>query len=101
MKLKNGLMLLMLAMCFLTACESGLRGTYKSVDENAWVDEIRFIGSDKVEVISSGMVKEGTFKMTDHNKVRVTVAGDTQELTIDKDGCIDAGSFLGRFCKEK
>jgi hypothetical protein len=60
---------------------------------------VTFNSGGKVEVSALGATKEGTFVL-DGKKVKVTISGDTTIMTIDDQGCLDAGSMIGKFCKK-
>jgi hypothetical protein len=47
-----------------------------------------------------GMIHEGTYVL-DGKRVKITVSGDTTIMTIDDQGCLDAGGVIGKFCKKR
>jgi hypothetical protein len=83
----------------LTGCGSGLDGTYVSQGDGL-IDSITFKSGGKAELVGMGMTKEGAFEMDGSERVKITVAGDTNIFSIDDKGCIDGGGMLGKFCKK-
>jgi hypothetical protein len=90
------LLLLPLNLC---GCGGGLDGTYTSED-GGLIDSITFKSGGKVELVGMGMTKEGDFEMDGSDRVKITVAGETNIFSIDDKGCINGGGILGKFCKK-
>jgi hypothetical protein len=88
--------------CFCMGCSGGLKGTYTPDGRSfggALIGNMTFNSADKVEVTAMGMTHEGSYVL-DGKKVKITVAGDTTIMTIDDQGCLDAGGMIGKFCKK-
>lgn len=82
----------------LSGCGGGVSGTYTS-DGNGMIEKMEFKSGGKVEITAMGQTKEGTYEVED-NKVKVTISGDTNILTINDKGCLDGGGFIGTLCKK-
>ena len=81
-----------------SACgDEGVSGTYKAKGTGI-LEKLEFT-SDKVDVTGLGETKQGTY-MVDGDKVTVTIDGEGQIFTRDKEGCLDGGMLLGKYCKE-
>lgn len=88
--------------CFCMGCSGGLKGTYIPVGMSfggALISNVTFNSGDKVEVTALGTTHEGTYVL-DGKKVKITVSGDTTIMTIDDQGCLDAGGMIGKLCKK-
>lgn len=79
----------------LSSCSGGLNGTYIG-DNNR---KLKFISGSKVERTEMGFTLAGKYEK-DGDKLKITIKERITELIIDKDGCLDGGSF-GKFCKVK
>lgn len=82
----------------LAACGSGIDGTYLS-EGDGFFESLTFKSGGKVEITFMGMTKEGDYELEGGKKVKITMGGDTQILTIDDKGCLDGGGLIGRYCK--
>ncbi len=76
----------------------GLSGTYVARGD-AFLEKIAFNSNGNVEISVMGVTQPGTFKK-DGDKVTISIAGENHVFTIDKDGCLDGGSIIGKYCKE-
>ena len=76
-----------LLLLVLAGCGDGLSGnTYKS--DGGIIDKLEFKSGGKVFVTGLGdQVKEGTYAV-DGDKVTVTIGGDNEVLTKEKDGTL-------------
>lgn len=81
----------------LVGCGDKLSGTYEG--EGGLLDKIEFTSGDKVEITALGQTQEGTYVVED-NKVKITIDGKTNVLTIRDDGCLEGGAMVGVFCKD-
>jgi hypothetical protein len=81
----------------LAACSGGPRGEY-TADQGAFFDKLVFRSGGEVDIGFMGGTGAGNYKV-DGKRVLVTVNGKTQVFGIDRDGCIDGGSGIGRYCK--
>jgi hypothetical protein len=86
-----------LAVLALGGCGSGLNGTYRPSGDG-FFEQLTFRSGGTVEITWMGMTKEGRYEVDD-DRVKVTVGGDTQVLRIDRQGCVDGGGLIGRYCK--
>jgi PBP1b-binding outer membrane lipoprotein LpoB len=94
--------ILIAATVFLAGCGSRLSGTYK-VDSNGGIpfEKITFTSGSKVELTTA--MTEATTEATyvvEGDKVKISAAGMTQIFTIDKNGCLNGGEMIGKFCKQ-
>ena len=88
--------------CVCVGCGGGLNGTYIPAGMSfggALISNVRFNSANKVEVTAMGTTHEGTYVL-DGKKVKITVSGDTTIMTIDDNGCLDAGGMIGKLCKK-
>jgi len=81
----------------LSGCGHHLSGTY--VSANALGTSFDFISESEVQQNSMGLTVQGTYQVQ-NQQVDITMGGQTLVLTIDSDGCLDAGDLLGKFCKQ-
>lgn len=88
--------ILTLTIC-ITGC-SGLSGTYVAKGD-AFLERIAFTSKNGVEISAMGVTQSGTFKK-EGDKVTISIAGENHEFVIDKDGCLDGGGLIGKYCKE-
>jgi hypothetical protein len=89
--------------CLCVGCGGGLKGTYTPVGQTfggMLISNVTFNAADKVEVTAMGMTHEGTYAL-DGKRVKITVSGDTTIMTIDEQGCLDAGGMIGKLCKKR
>jgi hypothetical protein len=89
--------------CLCVGCSGGLKGTYTPVGQTfggMLISNVTFNAADKVEVTAMGMIHEGTYVL-DGKRVKITVSGDTTIMTIDEQGCLDAGGMIGKLCKKR
>ena len=63
------------------------------------ISNVTFNSGDKVEVTAMGTTHEGTYVL-EGKRVKITVSGDTTIMTIDDQGCLDAGGMVGKLCKK-
>ena len=83
---------------FFASCGDGLKGSY--VGKGVPFKELKFSSSGKVELTTvMGTTTEATYEV-DGDKVKISAAGQTQIFTKDKNGCLDGGGMIGKFCKE-
>jgi hypothetical protein len=90
--------LVLLASVILSGCGSGVSGTYTS-DGDGMIEKMEFKSGGKVEITAMGQTKEGTYEV-ENKKVKVTIGGETNILTINDKGCLDGGGFIGTLCKK-
>ena len=91
-----------LLVCACVGCGGGLSGTYTPNGRSfagAVIGNMTFNSSDKVEITALGTTAEGTYVL-EGKRVKITVSGDTTIMTIDDQGCLDAGGMLGKFCRK-
>jgi len=89
---------IIVAAASLSGCGSKLDGTYTPADGEGLISSITFKSGGKCELTGLGMTKEGTYEL-EGQKVKITVSGETNILTMDDKGCLDGGGIIGRFCK--
>lgn len=90
---------MIMAAAFLTACGSGVDGTYSSKGGGMIAFEKLVLKSgEKVEITAMGTTRAGAYEV-EGKKVKITVSGDTIVFTIDDKGCLDGGGQLGKYCK--
>ncbi len=77
---------------------NGLSGTYMG-QNGAFLEKMTFISKDKVELTFMGATSEASY-IKEGDKVKINNAGENQILTINDDGCLDGGGFIGMYCKE-
>lgn len=82
----------------LAGCGSKVDGTYVPEGGAGLISSITFKSGGKCELTGLGMTKEGTYEI-EGNKIKLTVSGETNILTMDDQGCIDGGGIIGKFCK--
>lgn len=75
-----------------------LSGTYVAKGD-AFLEKIAFTSKNGVEISTMGVTQSGTFKK-DGDKVTISISGESHVFTIDKDGCLDGGGLVGKYCKE-
>ena len=93
--------ILIMVTVFLASCGNKLSGTY-NVDANGGMPfkKMNFTSDTKVELTVA--ITEATAEadyVVEGDKVKITAAGQTQIFTIDKNGCLDGGAMIGKFCK--
>lgn len=90
---------MIMAAAFLTACGSGVDGSYLSKGGGMIAFEKLLLKSgEKVEITAMGTTKAGTYEV-EGKKVKITVSGDTIVFAIDDKGCLDGGRQVGKYCK--
>ncbi|MCK0147638.1 hypothetical protein MWU78_18430 [Arenibacter sp. F26102] len=92
------MIILALGALVLCACEDVKKGLYKSVGQ-AHFESITIKSGGKAEMVFMGSPAEVEYTVED-GKVKLTTAGQTQLLIITKDGCLDGGGFMGKYCIE-
>jgi hypothetical protein len=88
--------------CLCTACGGGLKGTYTPAGQTfggVLISSVTFTSGEKVEVTAMGVTHEGTYVL-DGKRVKITISGDTTIMSIDDQGCLDAGGMIGKLCKK-
>lgn len=88
--------------CLCTGCGGGLKGTYTPVGGTfggVLITSVTFTSGEKVEVTAMGVTHEGTYVL-DGKRVKITISGDTTIMSIDEQGCLDAGGMIGKLCKK-
>ncbi|MEX6688178.1 hypothetical protein QTN47_11765 [Danxiaibacter flavus] len=88
---------LLILIIYIAGCK-GLSGTYVAKGD-AFLEKIAFTSKNGVEISAMGITQSGTFKK-DGDKVTISIAGENHVFTIDKDGCLDGGGLIGKYCKE-
>ena len=78
-------------------CGSHLEGIYTGGDVS-FFERLTVKANQKVEVTFMGMTKEGTYAV-EGQKVKITMGAETQVFTLDEQGCLHGGGFLGTYCK--
>ena len=81
----------------LNSCGKGLEGTYTG-QRNAFFDQLTFTSGSTVELMFMGATKEAHYNVK-NKKVRINSADETQVFTINEDGCLEGGGYLGTYCK--
>jgi len=88
---------------WLAGCSNGLSGTYKQsggLMSGMMSGELKFTSGSKVLVTINGISSECTYEKNG-DMLKLITGDKNQVMTIDKDGCIDGGEIMGKFCKEK
>lgn len=85
------------AALLLAACGHSLSGEYLG-ERGAFFDKLVFRSGGEVDIGFMGDTGAGSYRI-DGKRVLVTVNGRTQVLEIDREGCVDGGSGVGRYCK--
>src|SRR6476619_1800153 len=86
--------------CLCTGCGGGLKGTYTPVGQTfggMLITSVTFTSGEKVEVTAMGVTHEGTYVL-EGKRVKSTISGDTTIMSIDDQGCLDAGGMIGKLC---
>ena len=74
-----------------------LEGDYSGTG-NSFFEKLSFRPDGKVRVTFMGMTKVGTFEI-DGKEVLITVGNETNVFTLNDQGCVVGGGFLGKYCK--
>ena len=74
-----------------------LEGDYSGTG-NSFFEKLTFKPDGKVRVTFMGMTKVGTFEV-DGKEVLITVGNETNVFTLNDQGCVVGGGFLGKYCK--
>lgn len=82
---------------FFGCFNESLSGTYIG-QEDAFLEKLTFISKNKVELTFLGITSEATY-IKEKNRVKINNAGESQILIITENGCLDGGSFIGKYCK--
>ncbi|MBX2992416.1 MAG: hypothetical protein KF749_14790 [Bacteroidetes bacterium] len=95
-------LLVVFTLAFMTfavcGCDPDLTGTYTS--QGGLVHQtLTFKPGGKLEVRALDLTQEGEYER-EGKKVRIRVGGSTTILTIGENGCLDAGTMIGKFCKD-
>lgn len=80
-----------------TAWGAKLEGDYSGTG-NSFFEKLSFRPGGKVRVTFMGMTKVGTFEV-DGKEVLITVGNETNVFTLNDQGCVVGGGFLGKYCK--
>jgi hypothetical protein len=91
------LCILLLSVAFLASCGGHLSGTY--VNSGGIGGKLHFISGGKVQVEQMGTTIECTYEKNG-DQVKLISGEKNQILTIDKNGCLDGGEIMGKFCKQ-
>ncbi len=89
--------ILVVAFSTMIGCNQ-MNGTYNGTDQ-AHFDKIVFVSKYKVELIFLGSTVEAEYEK-EGNHLKINTAMGKQVLNIDKDGCLDGGFIMGKYCKE-
>jgi hypothetical protein len=76
---------------------AALEGDYTGTG-NSFFENLSFRSGGKVRLTFGGMTKVGTYEV-DGKEVLITVGNETNVFTLDADGCVVGGGFLGKYCK--
>jgi hypothetical protein len=98
MKILKTLLVFSVCLSVFSCNNKQLEGIYMGND-NAFFNQLTFKTNNKVELVFMGATTEANYHLED-NKVKITSSGETQILTITKDGCLDGGGFIGIYCNE-
>lgn len=82
----------------LAACGQGVSGRYDA-SPRGFFEYMEFRSGGKVEVGKFGSVSELTYVVVE-GRIKVSGGGQTQILSVDKDGCLEGGKMMGRYCKK-
>ena len=74
-----------------------LEGDYTGTG-NSFFEKLSFRSGGKVRITFAGMTKVGTYEI-DGKEVLITAGNETNVFTIDAQGCVVGGGFLGKYCK--
>lgn len=75
---------------------SSISGEYVG-QPGSWVDKLVFGPGNEVRAFDSGDATAGVFRV-EGKEIFLTIGGDRNKLTIEGNGCLDAGR-LGVYCK--
>lgn len=89
--------LILLGLFALASCGGGLSGEYA---DSSGLFKYNFKSGGKVEMTTMAGVIETDYRL-DGDRVKVGPEGSATILSLDKDGCLDAGGFMGKLCKAK
>ena len=90
--------ILIATVTLLVGCGKKLSGTYTG--EGVPFKQLKFTSGNKVELTTlMDSVNEATY-VVEGDKVKISAGGQTQIFTIDKDGCLNGGGMIGKFCKQ-
>ena len=79
-----------------SGCGSSVSGTYSTPGDEM---KIEFKSGGKVTINVFGMTKEGTYEVSGKT-VKITIEGETEEMTIDDKGCLVGRDLVGTLCKK-
>ncbi len=82
----------------LSACGQSVSGRYEA-NPRGFFEYMDFRSGGKVEVGKFGSASELTY-VVEEERVKVSGGRQTQILTIAKDGCLEGGQMMGRYCKK-
>lgn len=82
----------------LGACGQSVSGRYDA-SPRGFFEYMDFRSDGKVEVGKFGSVSELTYEI-ENDRIKVSRGGQTQILTVDKDGCLEGGNMMGKYCKK-
>ena len=83
------------ALLVTVSCGGGPSGEYA---DSSGLFKYNFKSGGKVEMTSMGGTVELDYAFED-GKVKLGPEASRQVLSFDKDGCLDAGAFVGKLCK--
>ncbi|GAA3972946.1 hypothetical protein [Mucilaginibacter dorajii] len=95
--------IILLSAALLAGCRGGLSGTYKQTGglmAGMASGKMTFVSGNKVDIEINGVTSECTYEK-DGDQVKLISGDRNQVLAIDKEGCLDGGEIMGKFCKEK
>ncbi len=94
------LSLLALLTVFMASCGGHLSGTYvQSRGTGALTDSKMIFSGSKVQIVMMGTATECKYEK-DGDQIKIINGDKNQIITIDKDGCLDGGEIMGKFCKQ-
>jgi hypothetical protein len=88
---------LLLLTVLLASCGSHMSGTY--VNSGGLGGKITFVSGSKAQIEMMGATTECTYEK-EGNQVKLINGDKNQILTIDKNGCLDGGEMMGKYCKQ-
>ena len=89
---------LTLAIVLIAGCGRHLSGTYTG-EPDAHFEKLTFKSGGKVELSFMGSISEATYAL-EGDRVKISAGGMTQIFTLDKQGCLDGGGIVGKYCKK-
>lgn len=80
------------------AWSAKLEGDYLGM-EDSFFEKLSFRPGGQVRVTFMDMTKVGTFEL-EGKEVLITIGNETNVFTIDAQGCVVGGGFIGTYCKD-